>query len=115
MEVLTSFKWTSNVASYKAQFEILSNRLNGLSEQHKLSYFLSSLKDEIRFLVRMFNPINLGTAFGLAKIQEEYLLVSKKPWKIGSNFLDKKPLESGSDSNGRSYKEVQIAKKISSA
>lgn len=44
----------------------------------QLSYFLSGLKDEIRLPVRMFNPPNLITAYGLAKIQEEHLLLNKK-------------------------------------
>ena len=40
----------------------------GLSESHKLSCFLSGLKDEIRLLVRMLMPKYLSEAFGLAKI-----------------------------------------------
>ena len=31
---------------YKGNFEILSNKITGLSESHKLSCFLSGLKDE---------------------------------------------------------------------
>jgi hypothetical protein len=38
---------------YKTQFEVLSNRLRGLSEKHKLSCFMSGLKDEIRFPLRL--------------------------------------------------------------
>ena len=49
-------------------FEILSNRIMGLSESHKLSCFLSGLKDEIMLLVRMLMPKSLSEAFGLAKI-----------------------------------------------
>ena len=52
-------------------------------EKHKLSCFLSGLRDEIRFPIKMFNPQNLNSAFGLAKIQKEYLLSNKKttkPW-----------------------------------
>lgn len=51
MEVLTRLKQTSYVATYEAQFEGLSNRLKGLSERHKFSFFLSGLKDEIRLPV----------------------------------------------------------------
>ena len=52
----------------KVIFEILSNRIMGFSESHKLSCFLSGLKDEIRLLVRMLMPKSLSEAFGLAKI-----------------------------------------------
>ena len=67
--------------SYKSQFEALSNRVKGLSEPHKLSCFLSGQKDEIRLSVRMLAYKTLNTAFGLAKIQEEYLKSSQKGLK----------------------------------
>ena len=63
---------TSIVVSYKGNFKILSNKIVGLSESHKLSCFLSGLKDEIRLTIRMLVPKSLNEAFGLAKIQEEY-------------------------------------------
>ena len=72
-----------NKVSTKRQFEALSNRIKELSDKHKLSCLLSGLKDEIRLPVNMFNPPNLSSTFGLAKIQEEYLSASKKgtkPW-----------------------------------
>ena len=53
MEVLTRLRQTSTVALYKAKFEAVSNRIKGLSPLHKLSYFLSGLKDEIRLPVRI--------------------------------------------------------------
>lgn len=81
METLTRLRQVGSVAVYKAQFEALSNRIKELSEKHKLSCFLSGLKDEIRLPVRMLNPQNLNAAFGLAKIQEEYLMASSRSIK----------------------------------
>lgn len=81
MEDLTRLKQTSFVATYKAQFEALPNSLKGISARHKLSCFLSGLRDEIRLLVRMLSSINLVIAFGLDKIQEEYILSSRKSWR----------------------------------
>ena len=78
MEALTRLKQSSSVVVYKSQFEALSNRITGLSETHKLSCFLSGLKDEIHLPVRMLAPKSLNEAFGLAKIQEEYLISCKK-------------------------------------
>ena len=53
----------------------------GLSEAHKLSCFLIGLKIEIRLQICMLVPKSLNEAFGLAKIQEEYLISSKKSFK----------------------------------
>ncbi|GFI61096.1 hypothetical protein IMSAG049_00249 [Clostridiales bacterium] len=81
MEVLTRMRQTSTMALYKAEFEAVSNRVKGLSPLHKLSCFLSGLRDEIRLSVRMLNPQSLNEAFGLAKIQEEYVWSSRKSIK----------------------------------
>ena len=56
METLTRLRQTALVSLYKVQFEVLSNRIKGLSATHKLSCFLSGLRDEIRLPVRMLNP-----------------------------------------------------------
>lgn len=45
MEELTCLKQTSALLAYKAQFESFSNRLRRLLDYHKLSYFLSGLKN----------------------------------------------------------------------
>ncbi|KAF5477456.1 hypothetical protein F2P56_004096 [Juglans regia] len=81
MESLTRLKQVSTVNDYKSEFEILSNRIRGLSEKNKLSCFLSGLRDEIRLPVRMLNPLSLNDAFGLAKIQEQYVVSIRKPWR----------------------------------
>jgi hypothetical protein len=87
MEALTHLRQTTIVAAYKAQFKGLSNRLRGLSEQYKLNYFLSGLKDEVRLPICMLNPSNLIQAFGLAKIQEEYVTSSRRISKqFGNSF-----------------------------
>ena len=45
MESLTRLRQTSNIVVYKGQFKALPNRIKWLSDSHKLSYFLSGLKD----------------------------------------------------------------------
>ena len=82
MEMLTKLRIIVTVAMYKTQFEVLSNRIKGLSPTHKLSCFLSGLKDEIRLPVRMLNPQSLNEAFELSKIQEEYNWSCKKSSKV---------------------------------
>lgn len=53
MEALARLRQTNSVAAYKAQFKGLLNRLKRLYEKHKLSCFLSGLKDKIRLPVCM--------------------------------------------------------------
>lgn len=86
---MTGLIQTTTVASDKALFEAISNRLRGLSEKYKLSCFLSGLKDEIRLPVRMLDPLNLSAAYGLAKIQEEYVNNTKRNIKPGGLEFDK--------------------------
>jgi len=45
MEALTRLRQISAVANYKEQFKALFNQIKGLSKGHKLSCFLSGLKD----------------------------------------------------------------------
>ena len=77
MELLTKLKQTHTIAAYKSQFESTSNRVRDLFDMHKLSCFMSGMKDEIRLAVKMQGPRNLGEAYALAKIQEEYLATVK--------------------------------------
>ena len=56
------------MVNYKGKFENLSNRIRDLSENHKLSCFLSGLKDEVRLRVKMLNTKTLNEAFNLANI-----------------------------------------------
>jgi len=78
MESLMKLRQTATITEYTTQFESLSNRLRGVSDKNRLSCFLSGLKDDIRLPLRMLNPVTLAAAFGLAKLQEEYLLSSRR-------------------------------------
>lgn len=56
MEALTKLKQVGSMSTYKGQFEVWSNRIKELFEKHRLSCFLSGLKDEIRMPINMLNP-----------------------------------------------------------
>uniref|UniRef100_A0A2N9J8Y4 Reverse transcriptase n=1 Tax=Fagus sylvatica TaxID=28930 RepID=A0A2N9J8Y4_FAGSY len=83
METLTKLRHTQSVATYKSQFEALSNRIRNLSEPHKLSCFMSGLRDDVRLAVKMQGPRGLGEAYALAKIQEEYLATCRRGYRPG--------------------------------
>uniref|UniRef100_A0A2N9J200 Integrase catalytic domain-containing protein n=1 Tax=Fagus sylvatica TaxID=28930 RepID=A0A2N9J200_FAGSY len=80
MESLTKLRHTTSVIAYKGQFESISNRIRNLSDMHKLSCFMSGLKDEIRLAVKMQGPRNLSEAYALSKNTRRV-----------SNHLQKKP------------------------
>ena len=67
----TKLRQTGSVEEYHTAFEILSNKINGVSEEFRISTFLSGLRDELRIMVTMFRPTTLSAAFGLARLQEE--------------------------------------------
>lgn len=102
IEAIIKLRKTSSVEDYKAKFETLSNRLKGLSNQYKLSYFLSGLRDEICLPVRIFAPSNITTAYSLSKLSEENLSLTKKVSKTvksltlillpNPNYHSKKPI-----------------------
>lgn len=85
MEALMRLRQSSSMAKYTSQFEALSNCLRSISEKNRLSCFLSGLRDDIRLPVRMLNPANLVAAFGLAKLQEEYILSFQRPLRSSSS------------------------------
>lgn len=61
----------------------------------------------------MFNLINFGTAFSLAKIQEDFMLSSRKPW---NNYgIDRKSTKITSVFVSRYQKEGSIPRRISSS
>ena len=59
---------------YQIAFEILSSKMNRVSDEFCISTFLCGLKDELRIIVTMFKPNSLATAFGLARLQEEEVI-----------------------------------------
>ncbi|XP_042952297.1 uncharacterized protein LOC122289392 [Carya illinoinensis] len=63
MEQLTRLRQVGTVDEYKSAFELLANRLRRLSEIDKLSFFVSGLSDDIRLMLKMFNPTNLSCSY----------------------------------------------------
>ena len=78
MEALTKLRQVSSVSNYKAQFEALSNRIKELFEKHKLSCFLSGLKDEMRFLLRCSIHKLLILLSDLQKYKRNIYLVTRE-------------------------------------
>jgi hypothetical protein len=109
MESLMQLHQTSTVAEYTTQFEALSNRLRSLSDKNRLSCFLSSLKDEVRLPLRMMHPRTLVAVLGLAKLQKEYLISTRRPSRPSSYSYNKQLpwTSSGSSSSSPSVSTPQ--------
>ena len=69
------------MAVYQAQFEELSTKVNGLSEQFLLSFYISILKPEIRHEILVVQPQSLLQAIALARLQEDKLNELKQFFK----------------------------------
>ena len=115
MESLTKLKHTTVVIAYKGQFESVSNRIRNFSDMHKLSCFMSGLKDEIRLAVKMQGPKNLSEAYALAKIQEEHLATCKRSqrpqYEVNkSNWSQQNPMQSNArvESKGMESRQLNI-------
>ena len=66
----------------------MSNKINGVSEDFRISTFLSGLK-ELQIIVTMFKPNTLASAFGLARLQEEE--VNRKQYPYRNNQTQNTP------------------------
>lgn len=62
-----------SISAYLNQFEMLANRIIGLSAPFLLSCFVSGLAPEIRREVQALHPLTLVQVAGLARLQEEKL------------------------------------------
>ncbi|KAG6779592.1 hypothetical protein POTOM_015985 [Populus tomentosa] len=105
METLTRLRQTTTVEAYKSQFEILSNQLKGLAKPYKLKCFLSGLREDIRFMVRMLNPSNLTVAFGMAKMQEENVAAFGRSSRLG--FTSPRPIPNSPTSDMKALVPIQ--------
>ena len=79
--IFTKLRQRGSIEDYQTEFETLSNQISGLSEEFRISTFLSGLKDELRIIVTMFKPSTLAAAFGLARLQEEEVGRKQYPYR----------------------------------
>ncbi|KAK9058307.1 hypothetical protein SSX86_023148 [Deinandra increscens subsp. villosa] len=70
---LFKLRQTSTVSEFQAEFEKLSNRVNGLSQQTLKNCFISGLRRDIQNELALLKPISLNQAYGQARLVEEKL------------------------------------------
>lgn len=81
---LKQLEQVGTLETYLDKFDEILNRLD-LCEDYAVSLFLSGLKEEIRYPVRVFSPSNLVEAVRLAKLQE---LIVEKLHKEDENYTE---------------------------
>lgn len=79
---LCKLRQISTVLEFHHEFQRLSNRVRGLSEEFFISIYLSGSKDEIRLGVHKLNPISLPDAFSLARLQGEEVIVRQRSFRV---------------------------------
>lgn len=62
LSMLVNLRPQGTVEDYKSKFEDAVNRVRGLSEAYKMSFFLNGLSEEIKHDVKMLYPQNVNTA-----------------------------------------------------
>jgi hypothetical protein len=78
VEVLINLKQTSTIEYYKMHIEVISNKVQGLLDEHRLGCFFvrprggNSIKD------LNVKPLKYMVAYGLARMQKEHLLVLRQ-------------------------------------
>lgn len=74
---LFKLKQTSTVTAYQAEFEWVSNRVIGLSQDALLNCFISGLRMDIQRELSILHPTSLHQTYGLAKLIEDKLNASR--------------------------------------
>lgn len=64
-EQLSKLRQSTTVFEYQKEFQRLSDRVKGLSEEYLISLCISGLKDDIRVGVQKLKPNNLPETFSL--------------------------------------------------
>ena len=67
-EALKELKQQGTVADYQNQFEALSTRVTGLSEQWLISFFVTGLNDYLKCQLRLAKPTSYHDAVALARL-----------------------------------------------
>ena len=70
---LSKLQQTTTIAASEAQFKELYTKVNGLSEQFLLSFYISGLKLKIKREILFAQPLSLLQVMALAKLHEDKL------------------------------------------
>ena len=69
-DALSKLLQMGTVAEYQSEFEVLINRVSGISENLLKSFYISGLKPALQCALLRSNPTTLGEVFSLARAME---------------------------------------------
>ncbi|GJT50246.1 retrotransposon gag protein [Tanacetum coccineum] len=75
---LFKLKQDGSVATYQTEFERLSNCVVGLPHTALLNCFISGLRPDIQQEIAIYHPTTLHQTYGLAKLIEDKLVLTRK-------------------------------------
>ena len=85
---LINLKQKGSVAKHIEDFQKLNIRVTDILEEHKIDFFIGTLKDNIQHESRVLEPDSLEKAFRLARKIECKIMATRKPtthiYKYGS-------------------------------
>lgn len=86
-EALTELKQQGTVKEYQTQFEALSTRVNGLTKQWLVSFFVAGLNDYLKCQLRLTKPPSYHEAVALALLHEQNYATLQKSLTQSSIFF----------------------------
>ena len=81
-ESLKELKQDGSVAEYQAKFEALTTKVQGLSEQWLVSFFIAGLSDYLKGQLHLAKPVSYPEAVSIACLHEQNQLALKDSFKI---------------------------------
>ena len=80
-DTLKELKQTGSVAEYQDQFESLSTRVTGLSENWLISLFITGLNDYLKYQLHLAKPSSYPKTVAMAKLHEQNFLALQRTLK----------------------------------
>lgn len=84
---LKDLKQISTVTEYQTQFELISTKVTGLSEQWLIIFFIVGLQDTLKCELLLAQPTSYYQAVSLAKLHEQKLTTLQNTMKYTSNKM----------------------------
>ncbi|GKD75853.1 hypothetical protein Tco_1334135 [Tanacetum coccineum] len=109
------------VAEYHSEFEILNNRVTGISENLLKLFYISGVKPALQCALLRSNPTTLGEAFFIARITEacfedennqavdNNVCDQEDPNKQEVKKADDQEIESVKDEEGKNVEDQQVS------
>ena len=87
-EVFKELKHQGSIGDYQQQFETISSKIHGLSQQWLVHFFIAGLEDNLKCQLKLARPSSYLEAVSLARLHEPRLLALKNSGRIYGRFKE---------------------------